>query len=66
MIRAFRSALMPEVYAFATDPARLPTQFAPWYPDGNAAIPVEGIPSDVADAMERDGYFLSKEGLSDN
>ncbi len=61
-VRVFRSALLPEIFAFAEDEAKLPPQFRPWHAEGNAALPVSGagLPDEVENAIKNQGYYLAQ------
>ncbi len=74
-ISLFRSAKEPEVFGFTPDPtgSNLPDEFGPWERAGRgtaaqtyAGDSLDGLASSdpVIKAVERDGYYLARSGLT--
>jgi hypothetical protein len=74
-ISLFRSTKEPDVFGFTADPAggNLPSELAPWQRAGSgtaaqsfAGTSLDGLAlSDpVIKAVERDGFFLARSGLT--
>jgi hypothetical protein len=74
-ISLFRSTKKPDMFGFTSDPtgSNLPIEFGPWRSAGaatavqtNADGNLEGFASSdpVLKAVERDGYFLGRSGIT--
>ena len=71
----FRSAKEPDVFGFTADPAgaNLPAELGPWHKSGTgtaaqsyAGSSLDGLASSdpVIKAVERDGFYLARSGLT--
>lgn len=71
----FRSTKEPDIFGFTTDPtgSNLPDEFGPWQKAGEgtpsqayAGSSFDGLASSdpVIKAVERDGFYLARSGLS--